>query len=419
VPAAKTLKSCPAIVGQMNKFKVIRDSIHGDIQLSRAEMEVIDSLAFQRLRRIKQLGVTNLVYPGANHTRFEHSLGALYLASRISRHLKLKEEDEKSLRIAALLHDIGHGPLSHTSEELLDMHANCSHEDMAVEIIKSRELGDIIESHDISPETVLSLLTKNRRKKKTLPLSCLISGDVDVDRMDYLVRDAYYTGVGYGIVDLDRLVNTIRIDENEVIIEEGGIKAAEGLLVARFLMTPTVYLHKTSRIADAMFLRAMGRAIEEKKLKIKELHKMDDYHIQAMFRSSSGYIKDIGERFDSRRLFKSVKTFGWNELTGEIREKVMKIKKDLHRWRKIEKELEEECGIREGYLILDISPISLKTEINIKVSENEKKTKLAKLSPLVKILQEYYKAQWNVAIYTEEKYVKRVEKRVGDISRYL
>lgn len=403
----------------MEKFKIIRDSIHGDIGLSRAEVNVIDTPAFQRLRRIKQLGVTYLVYPSANHTRFEHSLGALYLASRISQTLELEEEKQKTLRIAALLHDIGHGPLSHTTEELLDMHTNSSHEDVAVEIIKSREIGEILENHDISSEEVLSLLSRSKAKKKSLPLSSLISGDIDVDRMDYLVRDAYHTGVGYGIIDLDRLVNTIKIVEGEVVIDHRGIKAAEGLLVARFLMTPTVYLHKTSRIADAMFLRAMTRAIEEKKLNIKELHKMDDYDIQTLFRSSSGYIREIGERFDTRNLFKTVKSITWNELKEEKRKKIIEIKKDPKKWREIEAELAKECGVNEGYLILDISPISLKTEINIKVYEEEEKRKLANLSPLVKIIQEYYKAQWNIAIYTEEKHVKRVEKKIKDIDSYL
>lgn len=399
----------------MEKFKVIRDAIHGDIELSRFEVCIIDNSAFQRLRRIKQLGVTNLVYPGANHTRFEHALGALYLASKIAKKLSLSEYDEIILRAAALLHDIGHGPLSHTSEELLDAYANCSHEDMNIDIIKEN-FEENFKEHGVGIKDVLALLSP---KKQENVLGSLISGDVDVDRMDYLVRDAYYTGVGYGIIDLDRLVNTIKIVDSEVVVDIRGIRAAEGLLVARFLMTPSVYLHKTSRIADAMFLRAMANAIEEKLITIEQLHKMDDYDIVTLLRSSHGYIREIGERFDKRKLFKLVKSFSYNMLGAEEKRKILRLKKNFEMLRKAENEFAKDCGIEEGYLILDILPLSLKTDINIKVFDGKEKVKLPELSPLVKILQQYYKSQLSFALYTNEKNVGKVLKKADGIFEYI
>lgn len=380
-------------------MKFIRDSIHGDIFLTQAELEVVDTPEFQRLRRLKQLGMTYIVYPGANHTRFEHSLGALHLAGSVADKLELGKEDKRKLRIAALLHDIGHGPLSHTSEELLERYLNKSHEKIARSLIESPAIAHILEENDIEARHIVTILHGSK----------IISGEFDVDRMDFLVRDAHHTGVGYGIVDLDRLINTMQICEGELVVEEGGLKAVEALLVARFLMTPTVYLHHTSRIADAMFLKATEKAIEEGLLDYEMLYRMDDYDMQNLFRNSSGYVREIGERFDERKLFKKAYSRGWYGLDAPLRDKLLKLRRKVERWRELEDVIAGECGLNRGYLLLDIPSLPYK-EAGSSILKDGKLVKLEEASPLVKILKEAQKGQWDAAIYTPKEHVKKVSK---------
>ncbi|MEE9593907.1 MAG: HD domain-containing protein, partial [Candidatus Hydrothermarchaeales archaeon] len=179
---------------ELEKSKVIRDPIHGDIFLTEPETKIVDSLEFQRLRRIKQLGMAYLVYPSANHTRFEHSLGAMHVASRVANTLQLSKDDSIKLRIAALLHDVGHGPLSHTSEELLERYMGQSHEEITMELINNSDVSSILIDEGLNPEEVSSLILGKGGR-----LGSLISSELDVDRMDFLVRDAHHTGVAYGV----------------------------------------------------------------------------------------------------------------------------------------------------------------------------------------------------------------------------
>ncbi|HIH71578.1 MAG TPA: HD domain-containing protein, partial [Methanothermobacter thermautotrophicus] len=157
-------------------MKFIRDSVHGNLKLSEFEVRIVDTPQFQRLRRIKQLGFTSLIYPGANHSRFEHSIGAMYLASRLAEHLGLGHEKKRVLRLCALLHDVGHGPFSHVSEGVLEM----SHESLTRELIRKSILGDII-SEEFDLRQVMRILRGEG------VLGQAISGELDVDRMDYLL----------------------------------------------------------------------------------------------------------------------------------------------------------------------------------------------------------------------------------------
>jgi putative nucleotidyltransferase with HDIG domain len=396
----------------MEMAKVIRDPVHKDVFLTGLEMKIIDTSIFQRLRRIKQLGVTNLVYPSANHTRFEHSIGAAHIAGRIAERLELGEDCEV-LRMAGLLHDLGHGPLSHTSEELLERYLNHSHEDITLRLIKSGEIGDLLSNSTIDSGEVVSVLSK-----KT-DLSGLISGDVDVDRMDYLARDAYHTGVAYGVIDVDRLVNTLDLAGEKLVVTTRGLRAVEGLLVARFLMTPTVYLHRTSRIVDAMFLRATEKAIETGILELDRLHQMDDVDVQCLFRCAMGYVKDMGRRIDERRLFKTAWHRGGEEMSDEENSAFLKVMSDVKRWNKIELELAQDAGVEAGYVILDIPPKPKYEEKNALVYDGENIERLDKVSPLVKILQKTQKAHWSVGVYTPSEHLEKVAKVCEEIDGYL
>lgn len=396
----------------MEKAKVIRDPVHKDVFLTELEMNLVDSSVFQRLRRIKQLGVTNLVYPSANHTRFEHSIGATHIAGRIAERLEL-EADSEVLRAAALLHDLGHGPLSHTSEELLERYLNHSHEDITLQLIKKGEIGDLLSSSTINSSEVVSVLSKKSG------LSGLISGDVDVDRMDYLARDAYHTGVAYGVIDVDRLVNTLDLVDEQLVVTTRGLRAVEGLLVARFLMTPTVYLHRTSRIVDAMFLRLIEKAIESGLLNLEQLHQLDDVDVHCLYRCAMGYVKDMGRRIDERRLFKTAWQQGAEEMSDSLSTAFRRVMADVKRWNNIELELAEDAGVEPGYVILDIPPTPKYEEKNALVFDGEKVERLDQVSPLVKILQKTQNAHWSVGVYTPGEHIKKVARVCEGIESYL
>lgn len=385
--------------------KVIRDSIHGDIFLEETELKVVDTLEFQRLRRVKQLGMTYLVYPSANHTRFEHSLGALHLAGKLGGKLNLDAEERRKIRFAALLHDAGHGPLSHTSEELLQRYLGESHEKITERVIENSEITSILEEAEIEPKEISDIVAGKHRY-----LSRIISSEFDVDRMDFLVRDAHHTGVAYGVIDLDRLLNTLRIYNDDLVVEERGLRAVEALLVARFLMTPTVYLHHTSRIADAMFLKATEHAIEAGLLDYELLYKMDDYSMQNLFRNSTGYVYDIGARFDRRELFKKAYSKAWMELSEEGKKTAISLRKNVVKWKKIEEELAEDLGIESGYALLDIPSISHYKEITGQVIADGKLLEISEASPLIRILRKAQEELLDIAIYVPKEHLEKFKK---------
>lgn len=397
----------------MKKTKVIRDSIHGDVFLSDLEFEIIDTPEFQRLRRIKQLGMTHLVYPSANHTRFEHSIGALHLAGRIAERLDLDVGERESVKIAALLHDVGHGPLSHTSEELLARYLKQPHEDISREIIENSSISRVLEDAGHSPAEISDIL-----KEQSGYLGRIISSEFDVDRMDYLVRDAHHTGVAYGILDLDRIINTVQVYNDTLVVTERGLRAVEALLVARFLMIPTVYLHHTSRIADIMFLKAAEVAIADG-LDYRAFHRMDDFDIINVFRKSKGYVKEISERFDNRRLFKCAYNCGWNGMGEEFRDKVIALREDVASLKRVEEEIAADSGAGERYVLLDIPSLPDYRGMDAHILKSGEVIKIEEASPLVGILREAQKAQWNIAVYTPKEHLEKVRKTCENFERYI
>ncbi|MBR2743448.1 MAG: HD domain-containing protein [Clostridia bacterium] len=263
-----------------------RDPVHGFIEVSEDELKIINSLPFQRLRNIHQLGTTYLVYHGAEHTRFGHSLGVMHLTSRVfdavtSKTTKLFSDDDNEnmcktawyrqiLRIIGLTHDLGHAPFSHASEELLEN--GVKHEDYTRSIIFNTEIGDYIRDigkqfklkygdiYDITPELIWMIYegTEITNEKFIIPdfffLRSFMDGELDCDKMDYLLRDSLYCGVTYGKYDLNRFVSTLVPYKKEhtlqLAIERGGIQALEEFILARYFMFIQVYFHKTRRYLD-------------------------------------------------------------------------------------------------------------------------------------------------------------------------
>ena len=258
-------------------MKAIRDPVHNIIYFDKNEdavlLELIDTREFQRLRHIKQLGLSPFTYPGAEHTRFAHSIGVTHLMKRfIDKICSLKEERfrqyineltdfRKQLLTAALLHDVGHGPFSHALEKTTEI----NHERWTAEIIRGdTEVNSVLCKHGINPYEVAEIIQRTHTSKAVVKL---LSSQLDTDRVDYLLRDSRMTGAGYGSFDLEWLINVLRIGEHNGEVEVGldrnkGLSIAEDFVMARYYMYINVYFHKTTRSAELIVDRIFKRAME-------------------------------------------------------------------------------------------------------------------------------------------------------------
>lgn len=319
--------------------RIYRDPVHNIIRLrtdtdeGRLMVRLVDSFEFQRLRRIKQLGLALYTYQGAEHSRFAHSLGVLHLMTRVldrlSETYKISPEDRAAARAAALLHDIGHGSYSHVMEKVLNFH----HEAWTVEAVLSdeTEVGRVLRSYSPDlPERVAAII---EGRFQPAYLSQLVSSQLDVDRMDYLLRDSLMTGAKYGIYDLEWVVNAIAVDEERerIYVSARGLYAVEEYLQARYYMFRQVYFHRTLRSAEAVLRSALRRALTltdgggevwcapgtafEKVLRRAPLGlhdhlEMDDsdviFHVKQWQKSSDPILADLSRRFIGRRLFKAI-----------------------------------------------------------------------------------------------------------------
>ncbi len=241
-----------------NKLKILNDPIYGFITIPNELLyEIVEHKYFQRLRRISQMGLSYLVYPGAHHTRFHHALGCLHLMQKAIRVLKLKgveisAEEEEALQIAILLHDIGHGPFSHAMEHSIV-------EDVSHERISFLFMQEMNKDFDGQLNLALEIFNGKYERKF---LCQLISSQLDMDRLDYLKRDSFYTGVAEGNINSERLISMLTVVNDELMVEEKGIYSVEKFLLARRLMYWQVYLHKTGVVAEQLLIRVLKRAKE-------------------------------------------------------------------------------------------------------------------------------------------------------------
>jgi HD superfamily phosphohydrolase len=292
----------------------ITDPVHKYIRFSEVEKQVIDSPAFQRLRRIRQLAGAHLVYPSAQHSRFEHSLGAMHIAGLACETLLRKGYIDRAqmvqdLRLAALLHDIGHGPFSHLFEELLEYRCNTTHEDLGKKIIMQSELVDILERYGSNAHQICRL---SFGQSKMNFMNEIISGGLSADIMDYLPRDGLFTGAEYAKVDYYRLVSSLEVSKNRLAINRSALNSLESMLISRYEMFKAVYFHKTVRAAEVMLLRSMISADESLGLTDTSLHNylaLTDEAILERLCALSGKYAFSGKMardYRDRRLLKSV-----------------------------------------------------------------------------------------------------------------
>lgn len=264
-------------------LKLIKDPVHGYIEVSGEELQVIDTRAVQRLRRISQLPFVYLVYPGARHSRFDHSLGCMHLAGEFARSLGLDEYKVRVLRIAGLIHDVGHTPYSHLFEAILER-AGSNHEAMTARVLEEDpELGDAVEKCGIALKDVISVVEGRS------PESTVISGPIDADKLDFLVRDSYFTGAPYGLIDVRRIVLRSRLVDGKLAININAVGAVEEMALARYQNFMNIYLHHTARAAQMLFLSG-AKLLEEvsslPSMSVEEYLSHDDYTIWCLMKSN-------------------------------------------------------------------------------------------------------------------------------------
>ncbi|MBI4399628.1 HD domain-containing protein, partial [Candidatus Micrarchaeota archaeon] len=355
-------------------MRIIKDPLYGSIKVSECELKVIDTPDFQRLRRIKQLAMAFLVYPGANHTRFEHSLGTMFLTQKICENLDFTGDTTELLRITALLHDIGHGPFSHESDEILKEYFNLSHEDVGLSRIKNSQLKDLVGEAGYTLNDIKKIFFGKGYGE-------IITSEVGSDRMDYLVRDSHNTGVAYGIIDTDRIINTVQWDGGKLVVDESGLEAAESLLIARFLMFSTVYLHHTVRIASGMLKKSIYSALKEKVINPKDFLHLDDNLLLTLLQNARN--NNLVKMLEKRQLYKRVYEISWQSLSEKGRAIFTDPKKRLV----AEKEISETAGVEEEEVVL-CAPTRFVKEKELYISTNGNKVLFQNVSDLAKSITE-------------------------------
>ncbi|MCO8243902.1 HD domain-containing protein [Haladaptatus sp. AB643] len=367
-------------------MKTIKDSVHDHIQVVGVANELLDTHAVQRLRHITQLGTARLVYPSANHTRFEHSLGVYHLACEALENLGIEGRQAERVRAAALLHDVGHSPFSHTIEELIHRRTGKYHDDV-LDLLTDSTVGDILRDHDLDPTTIAGLIAGEGE------LGQLVSGELDVDRMDYLVRDAHHTGVPYGTIDHERLTHELTFADGRLVLAEGNVQTAESLLVARALMNPTVYNHHVTRISKSMLQRASERLLDSPDIDAEQLRRMDDHDLIVALRMNPETV-ELARRLTDRDLYKRAV---WAEM-GDVPDEI--IDADHETIRRYENEIAESAGVDSEHVTLDVPSRPAMTESSSRVVVNNEVRPLARQSTLVRALQQVQRDQWRLGVYT-------------------
>jgi HD superfamily phosphohydrolase len=338
----------------------IKDPVHGYVYITQEEKTIIDSYPVQRLHRLRQLAGAEYVYPGANHTRFEHSVGVMYLAGRVAMNPNISqyvsEDEAQTLRVAALLHDVGHGPFSHVFEYLLNKELDKTHEDLTTWIIQRSELKDLIGRAGYNLQDVGRLAVGKLQKPKKAFLDQIISSTVDVDKQDFIVRDTYHTGAEYGYIDVYRLVHTLDVLGENLAVEVGALSALESLLIARIESFKSIYFHRVGRAAQIMLAKAMENANEElgfTRFKTPEQYlAMDDYTAYAMLKNCSKSRKIIRD-LEKRRMLKCAyeKTFYEKDtMVSNI------FSRESYR-KQLQLEIAEEANVQNEAVIIDVPTV--------------------------------------------------------------
>jgi HD superfamily phosphohydrolase len=336
-------------------FEILRDPVWNNIRVDELTLDLVDTDVFQRLRYVRQLGWTYLVYPGATHTRFEHALGTHHLSRRTLALLceaedaaSISDEEQAIVRSAALLHDVGHYPFSHALEEIGALH----HEDVARPLITAGAVAELLKSRlgDDAPSRVFDLIRGQSRSE----LQGLISGSLDLDKVEYLKRDAFMCGVPYGEIDVDRLTNAMVLVQDPATgrlalgVQEKALSALESLLFAKYQMYRNVYWHHAVRSATAMYKRLVEDAIQAGVVDNESLARYTDEGL--MHRLESAWPTQLLIALKERKLYKRAAEWPAAELDTDA---IEWIATERNRVTETENALAKQFGLVPGELLLD------------------------------------------------------------------
>ncbi|MDH5437811.1 MAG: HD domain-containing protein [Candidatus Bathyarchaeota archaeon] len=399
----------------------IKDPVHGYVYITEAEKEVIDSFPVQRLHRLRQLAGAEYVYPGANHTRFEHSIGVMHLAGLLAEnpHLSqlLSEDEAQKVRIAALLHDVGHGPFSHVFEHLLVKFLNKTHEDINVWIVQKSELKDILKGLGYDPDELAKLSVGLLHKPGRAFMDQVIRSAVDVDKLDFVVRDTYHTGAEYGYVDIFRLIHMLDVLDENLAVDLGALSALESFILARIESFKSIYFHRVGRAVQIMLATAMEEAKDELDLvdfrSPEDYLALDDYTVWTMLKGCKKS-KGIIENLERRKLLKCAydKTFYVRDKTVSSIFSVEEIRNQMR------DKIASEAGVKPKSVVIDVPTLPsvpyrhsvllepMEIPVFHRTRDGEKiPQRLSDISGIFDVLKGFINI---LRVYTEEKHRERV-----------
>ncbi len=412
--------------------KTIHDPVHGSMRVGGLVLDIVDTAEVQRLRRIRQLGLANLVFPGANHTRFEHVLGVAYLTENLASELGLSDDEHDLLAAAAMLHDVGHPPYSHTLEYLMVDYLGKNHMELTGDILQGRAsictlgeqeklqdlgvppVGEVLSKHGVDARELARLLLGKHRRPY---LGQIIHSDIDVDQMDYLLRDAHFTGVALGKIDVDRLMRILIVHKNRLAIASKGVEAVESLLTARALMFSSVYFHHTTRIAELMLANAVDYALSHGGPVTKDnFYRMSDEELAGHLYEMPGYPRDIVTRLRYRRLFKTAYVEERRELDPGEKKHLLEVYVKWSHVRELQGEIAKKLGLSEGEVILDVPIVDILVseprlgKVEVPVLTEKKFVKLSEISPLATALRERQAPRYLLRVAGPAKHVEKIRK---------
>ncbi|HEX9261081.1 MAG TPA: HD domain-containing protein [Candidatus Bathyarchaeia archaeon] len=406
----------------------IKDPVHGYVYITEKEKELIDSYPMQRLRRLRQLAGSDYVYPGANHTRFEHCIGVMYLAGRVTENHNLSrvvtDEEAEMIRLSGLLHDIGHGPFSHVFEQLLIKDLEKTHEDITSWLIEASEIGEKIPKMGFKTEEVSKLAVGKLRKPGKAFWDQIISSAVDVDKQDFIVRDTYHTGAEYGFIDVFRLIHALDVLGENLAVELGALSALEAFIIARIESFKSIYFHRVGRAAQIMLTMAMEKANEELGLTAfktpDDYLAMDDSTVWTKLRGcekSKGIIADL----ERRKLLKCAYERTFYEKDAMVSNI---FGREAYR-QQMQEEIAKEAGVETNAVVIDVPTVPSvpyhhavlmeSMEIPVFSRSHASGKRMQRLSEISKIF-ETLKGFINILrVYTNEADREKVEKATAKI----
>jgi len=406
----------------------IKDPVHGYVYITEGEKNLLDTYPMQRLRRLRQLAGSEYVYPGANHTRFEHSIGVMYLAGQAleNPHVSqcVSDEEVDICRISALLHDCGHGPFSHVFEHLLIKDLDKTHEDLTSWIIEKSEVADKLSQMGYNPQEVGKLAVGKLHKPGKAFLDQIISSAVDVDKQDFIVRDTYHTGAEYGFIDVYRLIHALDVLGENLAVELGALSALEAFMIARIESFKSIYFHRVGRAAQIMMATAMEKANPELGLTSfktpEDYLALDDYTVWSALKKCSASKGIIGD-LEHRRMLKCAYERTFYEKDTMISNI---FGRESYR-RQMQTEIAKEAGVAVESVIIDVPTVpsvpyhhavlmeSMEIPVFTRSQQGEKM--LQRLSEISKIF-ETLKGFMNILrVYTEATEREKVEKATAKV----